>query len=81
MYLDLQSIFFQEEQQVIAIYFRTRKAPKSMQRTHRGEHKSLRSKTEVQAEVDRAKLKYEKTGLSLLSHITQRPSLLRILKI
>ena len=48
---------------------------------HTGEHKSLRGKAEVQAEVDRAKLKYEKRGLSLLSHITQRPSLLRILKI
>lgn len=81
MYLDLQSIFFQKEKEVIAIYFRTRKAPNSVPRTHRGEHKSPRSKAEGQGEVDRAKWKHEKRGLPLLSHVTQRPSLIRILKI
>lgn len=69
MYLDLQSIFLQKEKEVIAIYLRTRKAPDSVPRTHRGEHESPRSEAEVQADVDRARLKF-----SLASPITQRPS-------
>lgn len=60
MYLDLQSIFLQKEKEVIAIYLRTRKAPDSVPRTHRGEHESPRSEAEVQADMDRARLKYGK---------------------
>lgn len=59
MYLDLQSIFFSKGKKRSLLYFRTRKAPNSVPRTHRSEHRSLRSKAEGQ-EVDRAKWKHEK---------------------